>query len=280
MTSTASRYLVLATLSVMQASCSDDNNASTHNGIGGNTSVGGASPGGTGGNSSNTSGPKNTGEYILIWGPTTRYNYGTVDATFLLAGDAPANCRRSTIGDCYSETCDNKPNPALPDAGTITLTDSHTAFTFDLEPWSQGAYSQKPLGYPPPNFAAGDALKVNGSGGKDVPAFTVDLAFPTHVVMQAPTVQSTTQDISLNWSGGKAGETMLVGSMSGIVCMVPVEQGALTIPKAKLMPNDQYYALTLTKGVTLSDTWTITARAATPVISVNSANDFTFSVPQ
>jgi hypothetical protein len=174
----------------------------------------------------------------------------------------------------------------LPDAGTITLTDVQNSTSFDLDPWSRGAYSDKGLSFSQmfplgdPSFTSGESLRVHTDGGRDVPAFSVDLVFPTRAATRAQEAQSASQDASFTWVAGKAGETMVFDSFGGVICSAPVERGSLTIPRTFLTVNDEFRAFTQTTGVANAGTWTITARVATPVTVASSGLLYTLKITE
>ena len=94
----------------------------------------------------------------------------------------------------------------------------------------------------PITFASGDVLMVSGSGA-DVPKLSAQITSPSSINVSPapPSSLSTSQDLTLTWSGGESGASVAVGiERSGfndsltVSCTFDATAGTGTVPKALL----------------------------------------------
>jgi hypothetical protein len=163
----------------------------------------------------------------------------------------PPWCATTAYGACWVYDCplpgmlDGGP-PAQPQAGILTLTGPDLGGGQDLDAASNvyEYYSPSLI------FSPGDMLGVSASGA-DVPAFGPwTIAGPGAVTVNAPAVPTdggdivlpTESDLTVSWTGGQAGSTVILELSSGfrnegsseILCQWPATDGTGTIPAAAL----------------------------------------------
>jgi hypothetical protein len=157
-------------------------------------------------------------------------------AFFANAQQAQSCTSTTTIGGCAAYTCPDVGPQMLPSAGTLTL--SVGAVTSTATPDQTGGYVANVS-----TFGAGTVLGVSASGG-DVPAFATQTVTSPSVLLVSPAPPSTivtTQDLTLSWSAGEPGATVVIAiarqgfnASESVTCMLDATAGTATVPKAAL----------------------------------------------
>ena len=153
--------------------------------------------------------------------------------------------------DCVVPGCNQ---PQLADAGPITIKGRQDAFTLQVRSDGQYMWADKSTAA----FAEGETVTV-AAAGNVVPPFSTTLVTPARVTITSPvatvsggTVNVTadrTRDLTLQWTGGAAGEVgvsleALAHAVSGVrpqgetrlemTCTYPASAGTGTIPSTAL----------------------------------------------
>jgi hypothetical protein len=155
-------------------------------------------------------------------------------------------CTVTTAGQCSYYACPStSSNPPGLAAGTLTLTGGNISAPVTVTPGSPGNvydYTSNSM-----LFTAGQSLNVVASGST-VPAFgPVSVVAPPLVSLAdppSPYAISTASDLTVKWTGGQPGATMIfegasAGTSSGqsyFTCEWDASAGYGTVPKAVLAP--------------------------------------------
>ncbi len=177
----------------------------------------------------------------------------------LMAEQAAATV--TTVGDCTATvlTIDPNADPPMPpsglNAGTITVTGIGVPPAYVADYMDNG--DRGPSNYAHADgetrfYEDGDVLSVQGTGGPDLPAFSIQtLAAPSDIALTAPTcVTGTcpdldhTKDLAVEWENGGAGkvdvlfETVADAKVVLVECKFDAQTGKGIIPATLLAKLD------------------------------------------
>jgi hypothetical protein len=159
----------------------------------------------------------------------------------------------NSIGSCYQSQSVNRSTGVTSvglDAGTITVTGPSGTQPVPAIPSLAGAYGtgDLPSGFVP---TSGGSFVFNGSGGKDVGAFTATVNYANPLVwtnMNAISVVNRSEGVTVIWTGGdRNGYVSIVGTSAspetpstpvlgaGFFCYAPVSAGQFTVPSYVLL---------------------------------------------
>ena len=165
------------------------------------------------------------------------HGQGTFFGSFYAnAQQASAGCQLTSVGSCTVSSCSATAPQTPPNAGTLTLTVNGSPVATATPQGGSGDYMTTPL-----PFSPGDVLGVSASGA-DVPAFaTHTITSPGKLAVGTPSTITTSQDLTLTWTGGESGAIVIVGIGRGgfngatsVSCSFDATSGTGTVPKEQL----------------------------------------------
>jgi len=260
-----------AAVAATSIGCGDDDSdgaaGSSPTPTGGSTGTAGSggSPDG-GGGSSGVGGPSTKGGWIAASSATGIYGAGgnalvfshsTLGARFRLdytEAFPPASCSNTELGDCFLLECPiglgsgGADGSVFPTAGNITVTGGYQPIV-NLIPDANGLYASPDINKDHVMYHPSTTLNISAAGA-EVPSFTDTLTTPAAVVVTAPAIDGANQvtidtsgDLSVSWTGGGAGEKMMValfGKVTGtdssytLTCKFDSTAGTGTVPATLL----------------------------------------------
>jgi len=202
------------------------------------------------------------------------FGQGTFFGSFYAnAQQATGGCQQTSSGACTVSSCAAVGPQTLASAGTLTLTvNGSSVATSTPNVQGGGYYMTSPL-----VFAPGDVLGVSGSGA-DVPAFaTRTITAPSKIAVATPSVISTSQDLTLTWTGGESDAKVIIGIARGafngstsVSCTFDATAGTGTVPKAQLASMQSGV---LTGNLTVGQQRTTTFASGAFVIDLSAIED-------
>jgi uncharacterized protein (TIGR03437 family) len=191
----------------------------------------------------------NSGALFLLQDTVSGQTEGVADAIFQSVQTTTSSTVSglTSLGSCtlatgIASTTGTTTSTGL-NAGTITVTGPTGTATLTAIPTVTGDYAaQLPSGFIP---ASGGTYTFKGSGGTQVGAFSVSVAYTSPLVWtNSSSISAITRasGVTVTWTGGASGSYVYIGGSSSsaiatgsFVCYAPASAGSFTVPSYVLL---------------------------------------------